>query len=361
MVRQELHRGLHGVGDRRARLAGLAGRDVDVEGRLTMKWAGMLAVLGLVGCGNTIPEVDPESPRLQVTSVLLQVCEGDSDAQIRSSLVAAEADRLLGLTWTEQTISVGFACLNDGACAECFQAIIDQVYGVVDEEPPSQAVPQCVRDSDCDDRVFCNGTETCVGQVCFAGILPCPGLICDEGSDACRAAPEEEEPPSDTIRIHPGLYSGSVTCVEEGFTFVDIVTVEFNDDGDLIGNRGIPFRVGDSFSGSIGTTVDAQIITSLERGESSFVIRGEQVSTACDNTCRFSFDAECDETFDNLGPCALGTDCFDCGPFALEALATITVIAIDDSNLRFLRETTWASPQTSTLTFTSVCDGTITR
>lgn len=224
-----------------------------------------------------------------------------------------------------------------------------------------QAVPQCIGDSDCDDGIFCNGAESCVAQECHPGIFPCPGLICDEVGTVCGTEPPVEEPPSDIIRIHSGAYSGSVTCVEQGVTSFDIVTTEFNDDGDLIGSSGNPFRVGDSYSNSIGTTIETQIITSLEKGESSFVVRGEQVSTSCDNTCRFSFDAVCDETLDNLGPCALGTDCFDCGPFTLEARITVTVIAIDDRNLRFLRETRWASPLTSTLTSTEVCDGTITR
>ena len=93
-----------------------------------MKWTSVLVVLGLVGCG--FPQVDPESPRLQVTPVLRQACEGDTDVRLSQDLFLAEVDRLSGITWTEQTVDVSFFCLNDDACAVCLQAIIDQVYGI---------------------------------------------------------------------------------------------------------------------------------------------------------------------------------------------------------------------------------------
>ncbi len=43
----------------------------------------------------------------------------------------------------------------------------------------------CTLDSDCDDALFCNGSETCSGGVCMAGSNPCPGQLCDEATDAC--------------------------------------------------------------------------------------------------------------------------------------------------------------------------------
>ncbi len=39
---------------------------------------------------------------------------------------------------------------------------------------------------DCDDGVFCNGVETCIDlDGCVSGSDPCPGQVCDEGTDAC--------------------------------------------------------------------------------------------------------------------------------------------------------------------------------
>jgi endonuclease I len=45
--------------------------------------------------------------------------------------------------------------------------------------------PQCVGDPDCDDGLFCNGAETCVGGSCQPGTDPCPGQDCDEVNDVC--------------------------------------------------------------------------------------------------------------------------------------------------------------------------------
>jgi hypothetical protein len=44
----------------------------------------------------------------------------------------------------------------------------------------------CGGNGDCDDGLFCNGSETCVDETCQAGTDPClPGDICLEDSDTC--------------------------------------------------------------------------------------------------------------------------------------------------------------------------------
>jgi hypothetical protein len=57
----------------------------------------------------------------------------------------------------------------------------------------AQAVPQCISDADCDDGLFCTGTETCVAGSC-AAVSACPpsidvcvirGYSCDEVNDKC--------------------------------------------------------------------------------------------------------------------------------------------------------------------------------
>lgn len=43
----------------------------------------------------------------------------------------------------------------------------------------------CVADADCDDGVFCNGDEACVDALCIPGENPCPDQFCDDGLGAC--------------------------------------------------------------------------------------------------------------------------------------------------------------------------------
>ena len=47
---------------------------------------------------------------------------------------------------------------------------------------------ECSLDSDCDDGLFCNGAETCFAGSCQAGSDPCPGQGCDESGNACVPA-----------------------------------------------------------------------------------------------------------------------------------------------------------------------------
>ena len=48
------------------------------------------------------------------------------------------------------------------------------------------AVP-CTVDSDCDDGLFCNGSEVCVNGLCQAGAVPCgAGQYCNEDADTCE-------------------------------------------------------------------------------------------------------------------------------------------------------------------------------
>ena len=70
----------------------------------------------------------------------------------------------------------------------------DTVVGGVTTSPVASAPPPCVScqaDADCDDTLFCNGTETCSSNACVAGGGdPCLGgdvcgNVCDEAGDTC--------------------------------------------------------------------------------------------------------------------------------------------------------------------------------
>jgi hypothetical protein len=63
----------------------------------------------------------------------------------------------------------------------------EQVSYVVFGGPVVFPVPGCTNNGQCDDGLFCNGAETCVGGSCQAGTDPCPGQTCDEVGDVCVA------------------------------------------------------------------------------------------------------------------------------------------------------------------------------
>ena len=54
----------------------------------------------------------------------------------------------------------------------------------------------CADDAECNDGLFCNGTESCdVGgsDTCLPGLDPCPGQLCDDASDTCVDCTENSE------------------------------------------------------------------------------------------------------------------------------------------------------------------------
>ncbi|MFQ5494679.1 MAG: hypothetical protein ACE5EX_04800 [Phycisphaerae bacterium] len=44
---------------------------------------------------------------------------------------------------------------------------------------------ECLVDTDCDNGLFCDGTETCLGGACQPGTDPCVGQLCDEVINTC--------------------------------------------------------------------------------------------------------------------------------------------------------------------------------
>lgn len=59
-------------------------------------------------------------------------------------------------------------------------------YGRIDAINSLQLIaPGCSTHPECDDGLFCNGVEQCVGGTCQAGTSPCPGQLCRESDDTC--------------------------------------------------------------------------------------------------------------------------------------------------------------------------------
>jgi len=59
--------------------------------------------------------------------------------------------------------------------------------------------PECESDADCDDGLFCNGEETCVGGFCQAGTpvncndgVSCTVDSCNENTDSCDNVPNDD-------------------------------------------------------------------------------------------------------------------------------------------------------------------------
>ena len=56
-----------------------------------------------------------------------------------------------------------------------------------------QSVPECRAASDCDDGIYCNGTEQCRAGACAPGPKPCPDGRCDETTKQCEARCEDRD------------------------------------------------------------------------------------------------------------------------------------------------------------------------
>jgi hypothetical protein len=72
----------------------------------------------------------------------------------------------------------------------------------------------CETNSDCDDNLYCTGTETCVAGVCAGGTNPCisgPNPVCNEADDVCVAIECVTDGDCDD-----GLFcTGDETCVAD--------------------------------------------------------------------------------------------------------------------------------------------------
>jgi hypothetical protein len=73
-----------------------------------------------------------------------------------------------------------YVVIPKGSNAACFGTA-----SACDTVKPSSG-PQCSVNADCDDGLFCNGSETCNAGTCVAGSNPCvAGETCDEVNDVC--------------------------------------------------------------------------------------------------------------------------------------------------------------------------------
>ena len=84
----------------------------------------------------------------------------------------------------------GFDCADDCATAPT-NWTVDGAFAVTWPFVEEFLAPQggCTSDAECDDGLFCTGTETCVSGSCQSSGDPCPGgTTCNEATDTCDAA-----------------------------------------------------------------------------------------------------------------------------------------------------------------------------
>lgn len=90
-------------------------------------------------------------------------------------------------------LPTGTLCMNDGnACTDDFCEAGECVHesrecdaGLMCDPATGDCV-ECLNDAHCDDGLFCNGEEVCVGNACVAGTNPCDVVeVCDEEADVC--------------------------------------------------------------------------------------------------------------------------------------------------------------------------------
>jgi hypothetical protein len=122
--------------------------------------------------------------------------------------VDSDCDDGLWCTGTESCGEDGFCDAGTYACADNPTWTCDEVADI--------CVPECEVDADCDDGAFCNGMETCNAGTCESGSDPCPGQACNDDADVCY----------DAAIYDPGL--GAPACATVG---------SFCDSGTLVDGR----------------------------------------------------------------------------------------------------------------------------
>ncbi len=101
-------------------------------------------------------------------------CDTAQPASAPACVVDADCDDALFCNGSE-TCNAGTCVAGSNPCTGT--ETCDEVNDV--------CVPECVVDADCDDGLFCNGAETCNAGSCQAGSDPCPGQSCDDVGDVC--------------------------------------------------------------------------------------------------------------------------------------------------------------------------------
>ena len=160
-------------------------------------------VAELTGELSAIIEANCDLPDCNSNGVsdAVDIAEGTSE-DCNSNCIPDECDIAAGTSEDANDNDIPDECEFECFCrenitAECVTALGGAIVEFDDPEVDDNCffICACTSDSDCDDGLFCNGAETCVGGVCQKGSNPCPPLFpyCDEDRDLCTTGP----PPPD--------------------------------------------------------------------------------------------------------------------------------------------------------------------
>ena len=81
--------------------------------------------------------------------------------------------------------------------------------------------PRCDDDDECDNGVFCDGAEECIGRICVNGVEPCDDDVqctvdrCEEGTHACVPEPNDARCPQDPVRQRCDQDAGGCVPIPE--------------------------------------------------------------------------------------------------------------------------------------------------
>jgi CxxC motif-containing protein (DUF1111 family) len=148
---------------------------------------GVLSADGQLGAGTAVFDHVTPAGGGTVDPCPGQLCDEGSDACVEC-LDAGDCDN--GVFCDGAEVCVGGSC-QPGTPVDCDDGV-DCTVDSCSEGPGCQNTPD---DGLCDDGLFCNGSETCDGVGCVAGSTPCaPNEICDEANDECDAVPLAIQP-----------------------------------------------------------------------------------------------------------------------------------------------------------------------
>ena len=214
-------------------------------------------------------------------------------------------------------------CLADGECDDtlfCTGTETCDAYGYC--QPGADPCPgqycdeandvcvECLEDAHCDDGLFCNGAETCVSGTCQPGTDPCPGQACDEVNDVCLPCDNDGtcEPGEDCHNCPndcfegPGAVCGNGVC--ETADGEDCQTCPDDCNGLLTGKPSGRYCCGDG-SGDYGVTCADSRCTgggntcTTEPAASSCcgdgVCEGTENMSNCAVDCACTSPADCDD------------------------------------------------------------------
>jgi hypothetical protein len=114
--------------------------------------------------------------------------DGNPQGTWSSDIESGTAKTLSGI-WGSSANDV-FVVGNGGIIIRFHNEVIPPTTTSIPPVTTTTSILSCESDGQCDDGLYCNGTEGCEAGVCQSGNDPCEaGEECDEENDECRIAP----------------------------------------------------------------------------------------------------------------------------------------------------------------------------